>query len=133
MQFYDNNAILKPLYVNKNITTFPNTSRGSLEFMSTGLTLSPGRRPLTGNRLSKIPSNFPFSSGWNKTKSVFQGLNITVFMETVCPKVLSLLTRIAHCGSVDVDNADELLPNGLPVSFCKTVIIDGVKAYPIED
>ena len=46
----------------KEPLTLPRTSRGSLEFMRTGLTLSPDSKPLTGKRLSKIPSNFAFSS-----------------------------------------------------------------------
>lgn len=44
--------------------TRPSTSRGSLEFMRTGLTLSPDSRPFTGRRLSKISSNLVFSSTW---------------------------------------------------------------------
>lgn len=46
--------------------TLPSTSSGSLEFMSTGLTLSPESRPLTGRRLSKMPSNLAFSSTWRE-------------------------------------------------------------------
>lgn len=43
--------------------TFPRTSRGRLELMRTGFTLSPDSRPLSGDRLSNIPSNLLFSSG----------------------------------------------------------------------
>lgn len=50
--------------------TFPNTSRGSLELIKTGLTLSPESRPFTGDRLSKMPSNFPFSSDWRHGKII---------------------------------------------------------------
>lgn len=42
--------------------TLPRTSRGNFEFMRTGLTLSPESKPFMGNKLSKIPSNFAFSS-----------------------------------------------------------------------
>lgn len=46
--------------------TFPRTSRGSLELIRTGLTLSPDSRPLSGDKLSKIPSNLFFSSGYKE-------------------------------------------------------------------
>lgn len=48
--------------VSSELRTFPRTSRGSLELMRTGLTLSPDSRPPAGARLSKIPSNLLFSS-----------------------------------------------------------------------
>lgn len=53
--------------------TFPNISRGSLELIKTGLTLSPERRPLTGERLSNMPSNFPFSSNCQEMENRLNG------------------------------------------------------------
>lgn len=44
--------------------TLPRTSTGSLELRSTGLTLSPVSMLPTGERLSKMASNFTFSSGY---------------------------------------------------------------------
>lgn len=44
--------------------TLPRTSTGSLELRSTGLTLSPVSMPPTGERLSKMASNFSFSSAY---------------------------------------------------------------------
>lgn len=52
--------------------TFPRTSRGRLELMRTGLTLSPDSRPLSGDKLSNIPSNLLFSSGCEVKKHLLQ-------------------------------------------------------------
>lgn len=50
--------------------TLPRMSTGSLELSKTGLTLSPVSMPPTGPRLSKMASNFIFSSGWKKKTQV---------------------------------------------------------------
>lgn len=98
--------------------TFPNTSRGSLELIKIGLTLSPKRRPFTGARLSKMPSNFPFSSGWGKKNKSSLGadkLDFLIPFKDILEK-WHQLTLIAHCAS---GPAVEALNNGLLVSFCK--------------
>lgn len=48
--------------------TLPRMSTGSLELSRTGLTLSPVKMPPTGPRLSKMESNFIFSSCWRAEK-----------------------------------------------------------------
>lgn len=72
--------------------TLPSTSRGSFEFMRTGLTLSPESRPLTGRRLSKMPSNFAFSStyqekrSWDEQSTRFKSKPRLVYTELSCTR-----------------------------------------------